>query len=158
MIEKKLNQLQQNLLQKKDLMERLLGVCEKQLVLLDDSAMQMEEFDGCVEEQDTYVKKIFCLNEEGDELYKSLASENILAEGKYEIQINQLKELITHVTDQMNLLQEKEQIVKQKLDDFFQNERKNFGAGRRTSKAALDYHRSMNRSNVIPPQFMDQKK
>ena len=158
MTEKKLNQLQQNLLEKKNIMDCLLGVCEKQMHLLTDSSMQIEVFDACMDEQDTYVKELIQLNEEADELYNSLASEKALTEGKYGAQIDQIRELITYITDQTNQLQKKEQTVKQKLDNYFQNERMNFGTGRRTSKAALDYHKSMNRSNVIPPQFMDQKK
>lgn len=158
MTEKKLNQLQQNLLQKKNIMDRLLGVCEKQMLLLTDSPMQIEAFDAYVDEQDAYVKELIKLNEDADELYNGLASEDVLTERKYGIQIDQIRELITHITDQTNQLQKKEQTVKQKLDCYFQDERLNFGTGRRTSKAALDYHKSMNRSNVIPPQFMDQKK
>ena len=60
--------------------------------------------------------------------------------------------------DKTESLQKKEQSNKQKLEIYFQNERKDLGTGRRSSKAALDYYKSMNRSNVIPPQFMDQKK
>ena len=77
MTEKKLNQLQQNLLEKKNIMDCLLGVCEKQMHLLTDSSMQIEVFDACMDEQDTYVKELIQLNEEADELYNQ-CSETIV--------------------------------------------------------------------------------
>lgn len=158
MMEKKLNLLKLNLEKKEELVDKLLVISEKQRALLDNSSMELEVFDCIMDEQDTYVRELEELNEEADELYQELWGDGFVADEMYSVLTGQIRELIARLTEKSSTLQEKEQISKQKLERYFQEERQNFGIGRRTSKAALDYHKSMNRSNVVPPQFMDQKK
>ena len=158
MMENDLNLLELNLVKKSDLLDQLLGLSDKQLTLLESSTMTAEVFDAYMEELDEQIQKLRLLNEEVDELYERLCSEELLVNGPYVLQIGHLKELVAQIMEKTGSLQEKEQFNKQKLEVFFQNERKNLGSGRRSSKAALDYYKSMNRSNVVPPQFMDQKK
>lgn len=158
MVEKDLELLEQNLVKKSDLIDQLLGLSDKQLTLLESSTMTAEIFDSCMEEQDEQIQKLVILNEEAEELYERLYLEELLVKGPYALQISRLKALISQIMEKTCSLQEKEQLNKQKLEAYFQNERKNLGSGRRSSKAALDYYKSMNRSNVIPPQFMDRKK
>ncbi len=158
MVEKELKRLEQNLLKKDELLDRLHGLFDKQSALLDDIDMETELFDNCMDEQDQLLQQVVALNEEADELYECLCLENLTLDGSYAEQIERLKALLSKVMDKTESLQKKEQSNKQKLEVYFKSERKNFGTGRRSSKAALDYFKSMNRSNVIPPQFMDQKK
>ncbi len=158
MMEKNLNLLKLNLEKKEELIDKLLGISERQLAVLESSSMDMEMFDDYMDEQDVYVQELVGLNEEADALYREISLEESGVDGKYSVLTGQIRELLKRLTEKNSALQEKEQISKQKLERYFQEERQNFGTGRRTSKAALDYHKSMNRSNVVPPQFMDQKK
>jgi len=158
MMEKNLNLLKVNLEKKEELIDKLLGISERQLAVLESSSMDMEMFDDYMEEQDVYVQELVGLNEEADVLYRELFVEESGIDENYSVLTGQIRELVKRLTEKNSALQEKEQISKQKLERYFQEERQNFGTGRRTSKAALDYHKSMNRSNVVPPQFMDQKK
>ena len=158
MVQEKLRSLEENLLKRKELLDKLHVLCDKQLDLLDNSDMEAEEFDNCMEEQDELLQELTVMNEAADELYESLRTEELSFEGPFAAQIEDVRSLISKVMDKLSSLQSKEQIKKQKLDAYFEGERKSFGTGRKTSKAALDYYKSMNRSNVIPPQFMDQKK
>lgn len=158
MVEEKLKRLEQNLLKKDELLDRIYELFDKQSVLLDEIDMETELFDNCMDEQDQLLQQVVALNEEADELYECLHLKKLTLDGSYAEQIERLKALLSKVMDKNESLQKKEQSNKQKLEVYFQNERKNFGTGRRSSKAALDYYKSMNRSNVIPPQFMDQKK
>jgi len=158
MVEKKLHLLEQNLEKKSDLLGKLLELCDKQNAVLDSSSWDAEDFDACMAEQDIFLQELDRLNVEADELYSFLASEDFSSNEKYDEQIGRIKNLISQLENKTILFQEKEQFTKQKLEVYFQNERKTFGSGRRSSKAALDYYRNMNRSNVVPPQFMDQKK
>lgn len=158
MVEEKLKRLEQNLLKKDELLNCLYELFDKQSALLDDIDMETELFDNCMDEQDQLLQQVVALNEEADELYECLRLEKLTLDGSCADQIERLKALLSKVMDKTESLQKKEQSNKQKLEVYFQNERKNFGTGRRSSKAALDYYKNMNRSNVIPPQFMDQKK
>ena len=158
MVENDLKRLKANLLQKREILDKLHSLCDKQSALLENADMEAEVFDGCMDEQDGLLQELILLNEESDDLYECLRLEKFSADGPYADQINSMKALIAQIMDKTNSLQEKEQINKQKLDTYFESERKNLGSGRRSSKAAMDYYKSMNRSNVVPPQFMDQKK
>ena len=158
MVEEKLKLLEQNLLKKSELIDRLNILSDKQSVLLDNSDMEAEEFDGCMEEYEEMLQELTVLNKEAEELYESLQMEQILEGGPNATQIGTLKTLISQLMDKANAHQEKEKLVKKQLEFYFDGERKSLGSGRKTSKAALDYYKSMSRSNVIPPQFMDQKK
>lgn len=158
MVENNLKRLKANLLQKNALLEQLQKLYDEQAMLLDGSSMETESFDVCMDKQDELLHEFEALNEDADKLYEQLRLTEFLADGPYEIQIEELKSLIAQITVLTETLQKTEQSNKQKLDSYFRKERKSFGAGRRSSKAAMDYYKSMNRSNVIPPQFMDQKK
>lgn len=158
MVENALKRVKANLLQKSEILDKLHSLYDKQSALLESVDMEKEVFDGWMDEQDGLLQELIILNEESDDLYESLRLEKFSVDGPYADQIDSLKILIAQIMDKTNSLQKKEQINKQKLNAYFENERKNLGSGRRSSKAALDYFKNMNRSNVISPQFMDRKK
>ena len=158
MMESNLKRLEQNLLNQNNLLDRVHELCDRQIALLDNPEMDAEEFDACMDEQDGLLQEFDELNEEMDRLYESLKSEQLSLDGPYAVQVKSMRTLVSAIMQSFNSLQQKEQLKKQKLEAYFDCERKNFASGRKTSKAALDYFKNMNRSNVIPPQFMDQKK
>lgn len=158
MVEQKLDLLESNLNKKSVLLKEMADVLERQLQLLDTSDMQMQELNLCMEKQGNLTEELEALNEEADSLYEYLQKADISAEAGNASKISHIKELLTQITTDFDNLQEKEQSARQRMEAFFQKERKNFGDGRRSSKAAFDYYRNMSGANVIPPQFMDQKK
>lgn len=158
MVEQELDLLTSNLNKKSVLLKEMSDVLERQLQLLDTSDMQMEELDLCMEKQGNLTEELESLNEEADSLYEYLQKADISAEVGNASKIAHIKELLTQITTDFDNLQEKEQSARQRLDALFQKERKNFGDGRRSSKAAFDYYRNMSGANVVPPQFMDWKK
>ena len=158
MVGQKLDLLENNLNKKSVLLQEMADVLEQQLHLLNASDMQMEELDLCMEKQGGLTDALESLNEEADSLYEYLQKADISAVTGNASKIARIKELLSQITTDFEILQKKEQSARQRMDAFFQKERKNFGDGRRSSKAALDYYKSMSGSNVVPPQFMDQKK
>ena len=158
MVGQKLDSLESNLHKKASLLKEMADVLDKQLQLLDVADIQLEELDRCMEKQGNLTEELETLNEESDALYEYLRTANISSDASNVPKIARIRELISQITTGFDDLQEKEQSVRQRMEVFFQKERKNFGDGRRSSKAALDYYKSMSYSNVVPPQFMDQKK
>lgn len=150
--------LTSNLNKKSSLLKEMADVLDKQLQLMDASDTQLEELDLCMEKQGNLTEELESLNAEADSLYEYLQKADISAEANNASKIAQIKELLTQITTDFDNLQEKEQNARQRMEAFFRKERKNFGDGRRSSKAAFDYYRNMSGANVIPPQFMDQKK
>ena len=158
MVETKLKLLEQSLTKKNELLDSLLELGKKQDQLLDKPSMIMEEFDECMDEQDDLIVQLNQLNTQTEELYQNIQAEYVSDLTKYEDMTMRIKALVSLITDKIVLVNEKEQANKQKLEKSLQAERKNYGEGRRTSKAALDYYKNMSKSNVVPPQFMDKKK
>ena len=158
MVENNLRLLEENLTKKNELLDKMHELSDKQFALLDDADMEAEAFDTYMDEQDEFIKELLDLNEEAEKLYDQLRLENLSKDASRKDQMKKLKLLVEQIVDKTNSLQKKEQVNKQKLTIYFESERRVLGSGRRSSKAALDYFKSMNRSNVIPPQFMDQKK
>ena len=158
MVGQKLDSLESNLNKKSVLLKEMAEVLEHQLRLLDASDLQMEELDKCMEKQGSLTEELESLNTEADSLYEYLQKADISAGTGNTSKIAHIKELLAQITTDFDILQEKEQSARRRMEAFFKKERKNFGDGRRSSKAALDYYKNMSGANVVPPQFMDQKK
>ena len=158
MVGQKLDLLESNLNKKTVLLKEMADVLNEQLQLLDSSDMQLEELDICMEKQDGLTEELEALNEEADTLYEYLKTKDVSSDKANVPKIVRIKELLSQIAEDFDVLQEKEQNVKKQMEGFLQKERKNFGTGRRSSKAALDYYMSMSGSTVVPPQFMDRKK
>lgn len=158
MVGQKLDLLESNLNKKMLLLKKMTDILNEQLQLLDSSDMQLEELDICMEKQDGLTEELEALNVEADTLYEYLKLTDVSSDKANVPKIVRIQELLSQLTKDFDVLQEKEQSARKQMDAYFQKERKNFGTGRRSSKAALDYYMNMSGSTVVPPQFMDRKK
>lgn len=158
MLDKEWKCLEQNLEKKNELLGKLHELCDKQSALLDADDMEAEAFDIYMDKQDELLQELIALDKETENIYTSLQSEKMSQDSTNATKIDYLKNLTSQIVEKSHSLQEKEAIKKQKLDAYFESVRRNLGVGRKSSRAALDYYKSMNHSNIIPPQFMDQKK
>lgn len=158
MVGQKLDLYENNLNKKIVLLQEMTGILDRQMQLFESPDMQPEELDLCMEKQGVLTEELEVLNEESDELYSYFQAADI-GNGLSDVsKIAKIKELLSRLAGEYTQLQDKEQGVRKQMEEFFQKERKNFGAGRRSSKAALNYYRNMSGSTVVPPQFMDRKK
>ena len=76
----------------------------------------------------------------------------------YADQIRTLQGLITEVTECSVAIQAQEARNKKLIEDFFKKERDGIRMGRQSSKAAIGYYKTMSKSAVVAPMFMDKKK
>ena len=93
-----------------------------------------------------------------EKLYANVAEELKGNREQYAKQIKTLQGLVTEVTDTSVAIQAQEARNKKQVEAFFVKERKKLHMNRKTSKAAINYYKTMNKSSVIMPQFMDDKK
>ena len=98
------------------------------------------------------------LDEGFENLYEHIRLQLLDGKEKYATQIAALQKLITKVTEMGASVQAQEARNKELADNYFLNRKKELKQGRQNSKAALNYYRNMNRSQVVQPQFMDKKK
>jgi len=158
MVGRKLDLLESNLNKKAVLLEKMADVMNEQLQLLDSSDAQLEGLDVYMEKQDVLTEELEALNEEADTLYEYLKTKDVSFDKANAPKIERIQELLSQLTKDFDVLQQKELYVKKQMEGFLQKERRNFGTGRRSSKAALDYYMNMSGSTVVSPQFMDRKK
>lgn len=158
MINSYLNILKESLEKKLDVLKRIQEVSNVQADILKRDPFDAEEFDRTVNEKDLYVKELTGLDDGFEALYEKIREELIGNKQKYAVQIGQLKQLISEVTEKGIAIQVQESRNKAMVEAYFKKERQSIGTVRKSSKAAYGYYQNMNGKNVTPPHFMDQKK
>ncbi len=150
--------LEESLQNKLQVMEEVQQYNQRQQELFQSEEADIDRFDEYVEEKGKLIEKLNALDNGFEALYAQVAEELKGNREKYKDQIKRLQELVTKVMDSSVAIQAQEARNKKLVEDFFRKEREGIRAGRKSSKAAYDYYKSMNRSSVVLPQFLDSKK
>ena len=144
---------------KSKVLDKVLDLSIRQDKLLDDPEMNMDSFRKIADEKGSMIDELNKLDEGFENVYYDKVREQLKDGGsKYKVQIDELKQLIRDVTDKTVQLQTRELRSKKKAEEYFNNQYKKIGENRRSSKAAYDYYKSKRQTNVITPQFLDNKK
>lgn len=120
--------------------------------------VDLDKFDEYVAEKGRLIDELSALDNGFEALYANVARELEGERSKYAEQIKTLQRLVTEVTDTSVAIQSQEIRNKKLIEDYFKKERDGIRMNRKTSKAAIDYYRNMNKSSVVMPVFMDDKK
>lgn len=120
--------------------------------------VDFDRFDEYVAEKGRLIDELSSLDNGFEALYANVARELEGKRSKYAEQIKTLQRLVTEVTDTGVAIQSQEIRNKKLIEDYFKKERDGIRMNRKTSKAAIDYYRNMNKSSVVMPVFMDDKK
>lgn len=140
-------------------LDKVLNLSVRQDKLLENPEMNIEEFRKIADEKGSLVDELNKLDEGFEDVYFDRVREQLREnKTKYAVQIQRLKQLISDVTDKTVQLQARELRSKKKAETYFNDQYKKIGDNRKSSKAAYDYYRSMRQTNVITPQFLDNKK
>lgn len=158
MIENYLTILEDSLKQKIAILDEITKLNTEQEALLKQEDLSLEEFDDCVNKKDVLIQKLGELDEGFDSLYEKIREQLLANKEAYKTQITRIQQLISQVTEKSVSIQAQEARNKKAVEDYFAKERQQLREGRQNSKAAYDYYKNMNNTNVVPPHFMDQKK
>lgn len=158
MIGNYLQVLEQSLYKKIDVLTRIQEVSIKQEKLLKAEEVSAEDFDSSIDEKQLLIEELERLDDGFESLYAHVKEQISADKEKYRHPISQLQKLITKVTEKSVAIQTQEVRNNKLAKSYFTIERKNIQKNRTSSKAALNYYKSMNNSQAIPPQFMDKKK
>ncbi len=158
MTENYLTLLEESLQDKLKVMEEVQQYNLRQQELFQSGQADMSRFDEYVEEKGALIDRLNELDNGFESLYSKVAKELSGNREKYAAQIGRLKELVTRVTEESVAIQAQEARNKKLIEDYFRKERENIRMGRKTSKAAYDYYKNMNRTSVVMPQVLDDKK
>ena len=158
MTENYLTLLEESLQKKLQVMEEIQQYNLKQQELFQSEKVDLDGFEEAVEEKGKLIEKLTALDNGFERLYSKVKKELEDNRHKYQEQIKRLQKLVTEVTETSVSIQAHEARNKKLIEEYFRKERENIRSGRRSSKAAYDYFKNMNRSSVVMPQLMDKKK
>ena len=156
-MESQLSILAESLDKKLEVLKEIQKYNEEQEKSFQSGQADLDGFDAAVERKGQLIDKLLRLDAGFETLYAGLSEELKEKREKYTEKIKLLKQKITEVTELSISVQAQEQRNKKLVEDYFAKERAGIRDGRKSSKAAYDYYKSMSRSGYVPPQFMDSK-
>ena len=157
-MESQLNILAESLDKKLEVLKEIQAYNEEQEKSFIGGQADLDNFDAAVEKKGQLIEKLQRLDVGFETMYARLSEELKGNREKYAEQIKVLKQKVSEVTELSVTVQAQEKRNKKLVEEYFAKEREGIRSNRKTSKAAYDYYKNMNRSNYIPPQFMDSKK
>ncbi len=150
--------LEESLRKKLKVMAEIQRYNQRQQEIFQSENVDIDKFDEYVAEKGRLVDAVNALDNGFEQLYANVAGELKDNREKYAEQIRTLQELVTEVTDTSVTIQAQEARNKKLIEDYFKKERNGIKNGRQASKAAIGYYRTMNKSAVVTPVFLDSKK
>ena len=157
-MENSLRILSDSLDKKMDVIRRIQNYNREQEKAFTEGRADLEAFDRAIEEKDALIEELMKLDDGFETLFERISGEIKEKKQAYAPQIAILQKKISEITELSVSIQAQEARNKKLVEDYFSRERTNIGRNRRSSKAAYDYYKSMSQTNVVPPQFMDDKK
>lgn len=158
MMENYLQVLEDSMHKKLAVLQEIEILSRRQGELLAADPVDEEAFSNSLEEKGVLIDKLNGLDEGFEILYEKLRVQLQQEKEQYKPQIARIQQLITEVTEKSISIQAQEARNHQAAEEFFARAGEEVQRGRRSSKAAMDYYRSMNHMHSVPPQFMDKKK
>lgn len=157
MIDNYLAILEESLDRKLEVLDEIMEYNRVQERLLKQENVSMDKLDSNMEQKDVLIQRLTGLDEGFESLYERIREQLQGNKDAYRDQIKRLQELIEQVTEKSVSVQAQEARNKKLVEDYFMAEKSQIRQGKKASKAAYGYYKSISNSNVVPPQFMDQK-
>lgn len=154
-----LNVLIDSLRKKERILSELITKNEEQAEILGKEEFDEAAFDVNSEEKGRLIKQLNPLDEGFEAVFGHVEEELSTEQGRqaYKKEIQQMKDLITSITEKSMTIQAGEQRNKKALENYFSKERERIRSGRTGSKAALNYYNNMKNRTFVPPHFLDSK-
>ncbi len=158
MTESYLEMMKESLVQKIAVLEEIEkeNLIQKE-ILENEEHFDAEGFDEAISRKGVLIKKIEKLNDGFETLFGRVKEELSGNKDKYKAQIAEYQDLIRRITDLSSSIEVQEKRNRDLAAGQFRNSRNKINQNRKTSKAALDYYLTMNKSKITPPQFYDTK-
>ena len=158
MMDNYLGILEESLQKKLKVLEEITVYNQEQEQLLKKEKVSLEELDKNMEQKDELIVKLSGIDEGFETLYERIKEQLLANKDAYREQISKLQQMISQITEKSVSIQAQEARNKKLIEDYFRNERNQIRQNRQSSRAAYNYYKSVNNTNVAMPQMMDQKK
>lgn len=150
--------LEESLRQKLQVLAEIQEYNLQQEAIFKSDNIDMNKFDEYVDKKGELIDKLTSLDKGFERLYVKVSAELKGNREKYAEQIMTLQHLISRITDESITVQAQEARNKKLIEEYFRREKESARKSRVSSKVAYDYYKSMSKSSVVMPQFMDSKK
>jgi len=148
----------ESLNKKIDVLDEITRISERQSEIIAVQPMDLEAFDGCVDDKDVCLEQLARLDEGFESLYQKVGKTLEENKQQYAVQIKECKRLISEIMEKSVAIQALEARNKQSIEEVFRKERKGYNHGKRSVEVARSYYKNMGNIGVAPSRFMDQKK
>ena len=158
MITSYLNILQDSLIQKLELLEQIEKKSLEQSEMIKETNVDLELVDANMDEKAKLISEIFKLDGGFESVYEKVREQLITNKEQFKMQIHNLQELISKITEKSTSIQAIEARNKAQMDIVFATQKKEVQNRRNAMSIARDYYQNMNKVKHVSPQFMDHKK
>ena len=159
MIEQNYLQLLIQSLEKKiTVLDHIVQLNDQQKNLLLQEEVDLDEWNGIIEEKAKSIDQIYFLDEGFEEVYNRVKDMLISRREEFQSEIRTLQGLIGKITDRSVQVQTGEQQNKELAQLQFGRIKKKMRTVRQTSQAVQSYSNSMKKLNFVDAQFLDKKK
>lgn len=158
MTENYLALLEESLKRKLHVMAEIQDYNLRQQEIFQSDNVDVDKFEEYVTEKGALIDKVNSLDNGFEQLYARVSEELKGNRDRYAEQIRTLQKLVAEVTETSVTIQAQEARNRKLIEDYFRKEKEGIRMGRKSSKAAVDYYKNMNKSSVVMPLFMDSKK
>lgn len=150
--------LLQSLLKKKDVLDRLIELGQKQEELLRQETLDMDGLNELLEEQGQLVATLEKLDQGFELVYERCRSQIMEHKEHYAEEIRRIQECIQEITAKVSTVNAYSLRNKVAAENHFRQEKQNISQQVSKTKVARNYYNSMNKLNYVSPQFYDNKK
>ncbi|MBQ8147391.1 MAG: flagellar export chaperone FlgN [Lachnospiraceae bacterium] len=150
--------LEESLNKKISVLQALLEATRRQSVLAEEESLDMDAFEGTMEQKDALLSQLTELDEGFENVFHGVEAELKDNKSKYRNEIERIQNSIRKCTDLSVELQALEERNKTKLAARFSVQQREIRQVKTSSKAASSYYKSMAGAQNIDSIFMDQKK
>lgn len=150
--------LEDSLNKKKEVLDKIIELNEKQKECLCEDNIQLESFDLYIDEKNQHIKLLEQLDVGFEVIYSKVEDELKNSREQYADNIRRMQQLIRDITDKSASIQVQELRNRNMINMFFGRKRNEIKDGRRSTKAAMNYYNVQSSVNAVTPQFMDKKK
>lgn len=153
-----INILIESLEKKLKVLNQIMEKNKEQKLIVSVEKLETDKFEENLKEKANLIDEIESLDEGFHTVYEHVKEELAGNKNQYAVEISRLQELIRTITDKSILIQTEEERNKSMIQKHFSTIKKEIRQAKAGRKVAADYYKSMSKTNMIEPQFLDKKK
>lgn len=150
--------LLQSLLKKRDVLDQLIELGQRQEEMLKQEDLDMDGLNALLEEQGNLVEQLDRLDQGFELVYDRCRDQIMGHKDLYQKEIRAIQECIQEITAKISTINACNMRNKVAAEGHFRREKQEISQNVSKTKVARNYYNSMNKLNYVSPQFYDSKK